>query len=296
MTKDNNPRNRRTMWGPDHLDVLSRRNQATRDALNRKKKQKQSQTVKRHVLYKQKKHLLNQIVQTDDSTPIIASELGRPGEHNEQEDNDDNSNIKARTQKAHSKETKPAPGPEDTDPDGKSNDQPVSRTNDAKTKIDSANDETETNDTTKADNPMTSSENRSDRRDDADIHSSAVNTGQGLRSDNYSYHNNDNQNKPFKYTPFAKQRREYEELRRQREEERRQKELAIEKREEMLKQSKKRRNNISKQYRKKNQRGQPKLKYRMQSMLNRIEKQFSHDKEEQENNQHASPESQKQDE
>ncbi|KAI0559142.1 rRNA-processing protein FYV7 [Gracilaria domingensis] len=76
-----------------------------------------------------------------------------------------------------------------------------------------------------------------------------------------------------KYMPFAKERKQFKEMKEKREQEQKEREERIKQRESMLKSSKKRRKKQAKQYRAVTQRGQPKMKHRVDALLARIEKQ-----------------------
>lgn len=81
----NRERPRRRIWEKHDTELQARQTQASKDALKRQHKAKKSRIVKRHVLFKQKKSLLKHLKEGDLPKPIIAKELGRPGEQSDDE-------------------------------------------------------------------------------------------------------------------------------------------------------------------------------------------------------------------
>lgn len=63
----------------------ARNQQAARDALRRRQKAKKAKQVKRHVRYKEKKKLLSELEAEKVDVPIVAHELGRPGDEEDEE-------------------------------------------------------------------------------------------------------------------------------------------------------------------------------------------------------------------
>lgn len=64
----------------------ARNQQAARDALRRRQKAKKARTVKRHVRYKEKKRLLGEMEASEPVKPIVARELGIPGNEGAEEE------------------------------------------------------------------------------------------------------------------------------------------------------------------------------------------------------------------
>lgn len=75
---------RRQMSSRKGMEV--RNQQAARDALRRRQKAKKARTVKRHVRYKEKQRLLREMEEQQPAAPIIAKELGIPGDEDEVDD------------------------------------------------------------------------------------------------------------------------------------------------------------------------------------------------------------------
>lgn len=68
----------------DKNGVQARNTQAARDALRRRQKEKKARIVKRHVRFKDKKKLMEQLEQSESKRPIVAAELSRHGEGEEE--------------------------------------------------------------------------------------------------------------------------------------------------------------------------------------------------------------------
>ena len=69
-------RDRRKMKAKAGLEA--RNSQAAKDALRRRQKIKKARTVKRHVRYKQKKKLLEELTKTESNNVIVADNLSNP--------------------------------------------------------------------------------------------------------------------------------------------------------------------------------------------------------------------------
>lgn len=81
--------------------LQARNQQAARDALRRRQKAKKARQVKRHVRYKEKKRLLDELEAGKVDSPIVANELRRLGED---EDEKDDVHVRPRTQQSNKKQ------------------------------------------------------------------------------------------------------------------------------------------------------------------------------------------------
>lgn len=77
----------------------ARNMQAARDALRRRQKEKKARIVKRHVHYKEKKRLLEELATKDTAAPIVAPELMRPGEGDDDNEMTEKKHKKSKNKK-----------------------------------------------------------------------------------------------------------------------------------------------------------------------------------------------------
>lgn len=182
--------------------LQARNTQAARDALRRRQKEKKARIVKRHVRYKDKKKLLEQLAQSERPTPIVAKELCRDDEEDLEAMQEPS--VQARTPIVH----------KDDDADDSAlaeNDQreiAVRENADVDSKVCTdvpADDSGEDDDSVRQDRPL------------------------------------DKPAKRQKYIPFMKEQKEYERMKEEREAEQSERRRKIEEREQMLQRSKKQR-------------------------------------------------------
>lgn len=207
------------MWNRDDSELQERNSQAARDALRRRQKQKKSKTVKRHVLYKQKQRLLNQLAEEEPQAPIVASELGRPG--SEHEDDDEKETKMATLEEKKTDETNAGAGAGTVEADAGDVSDEI--------EVDTKQAEEENDD-----------EDESDANEDGSEIEIEVPNSELAKTDKKEGGESGSKNpKGRSYERFAKQRKEYEEWRREQDELEREQKERIKKREEMLTESRK---------------------------------------------------------
>lgn len=235
------------MWGTAHEQ---RRSQSREDALKRRQKLNHSRIVKKHVFHKQKQELLQQLADNHTATPIVSTELGRPGGYDDSDDENDNISYKRnkrmqqgqqrhrKQQRKQHQQTSSEPGSEDDAEDSERKEHNLIVKNDSdgdgeiekdvhRVHADPTEDQFEAEE--------------QDKHDSGDDGSEREGQPQEQRQPATEAHNDDYPTKKGKYVPFAKQRKEFEELRKQREAERQRREAEIQERETFLKDSKQRR-------------------------------------------------------
>lgn len=195
---------RRRVWDKHDTELQSRQTQASRASLRRHHKVKQARIVKKHVLYKQKRRLLQQLSEQDEPAPVIASELGRPGGDSDNEE-------------------PPMPIAPNVAGQG--------ATTDGNIEVKPGQSNSEQIENSDVDN----------REKSFRVEASKSQQGGNGSDENTGHESLKGDRKRGKYVPFAKQIREYEAWKRQREEEKEQREENIRQREEMLEKSQKRR-------------------------------------------------------
>lgn len=236
---------RRRIWEEHDTALQARQGQASKDALKRQHKVKKSRIVKRHVLYKQKRNLLQNLAKEAIPKPIVAEELGRPGEEFDDMPNptdvadskmpageteaDGNVKNAEKNSNDHAENFMPSEGAEiDGNPaafgEGRNDAElrPASEFNAGKKPVAVVDGEGHSKAQTGVERQRSQQKGASE----------------GLKGKQLGLKNDGQRGK---YVPYAKQIREYEALKKQREEEERVHQENIKKREEMLKASKKRR-------------------------------------------------------
>lgn len=250
MTTEKN--GRRRMWKQDQNEAHARRSQAASDALKRKQKLKKSRVVKRHIFYKQKKHLLSQLEASEKGNPlpIVAEGLGVPGE-----EDDFSAKLKGTASKTESTilaDENTNLGLEHEDVLLKS--VKSDHLNGEEQSLTCKEPKLSSKEIYKAGRcEIIKSQSASNFVNEVTEADEAANVNTGLEPSNNEITtksfeeksvfdtNHERSSKTRNYLPFAKQRREYEEWKKQQEEQRRQKEEDIIRREKMLSESQKRR-------------------------------------------------------
>lgn len=245
MTASGRP-SRRRIWEEHDTALQARQGQASKDALKRQHKAKKSRIVKRHVLYKQKRNLLQNLAEEAISKPIIAEELGRPGEEfDDMPHPTDVADSKMRARKNEAGGNAKNAGRNDSN-DHAENLVPLEGAEKGGKQVASGEEQNETE-------LRSTSEFNASKKLVAVVDGKEPSTAQtgiekqrsqqkgaseGSKGNRQGLKNGGQRGK---YVPYAKQIREYEALKKQREEEERLHQDNIKKREEMLKASKKRR-------------------------------------------------------
>lgn len=243
------------MWGAVHEQ---RRNQSRQDALKRRHKLNHSRIVKKHVFHKQKQELLQQLADNPTDTPIVSTELGRPGGYDDSDDGNDNASHrrKKRMQQGQQQQRK------------------QQRKQHQQTSTDPVNDDDDNDSKTKQQTPIVKDDGDNDNEIEKNVQQAHVDNIRHQieveQQDNHGSSDDDSDreiqsqeqqepsaetgndghlSKKGKYVPFAKQRKEFEEIRKQREAERQRRDAEIQQREKLLNDSKQRRKRqVSLQY------------------------------------------------
>lgn len=237
--------NRRRVWEKHDTELQARQTQASKDALRRKLKEKKSRKVKRHVLFKQKQHLLQDLAQQAAPKPIISEELGRPGGDSDDEPyraRADNLTLSARNHA-----TESISGDANID-GGKSLPKNSVAWKKNATNRESAGIEKGDDMELKATGKSTATDHLKGKNDEDNPNDAQKELGNQVSEQQDEMNASkagrrgwSQRGQRGKYVPFAKQIREYEAWKKQREEEQKQHQENIKKRKEMLRASKQKR-------------------------------------------------------